>query len=146
MKNYYGRRRRAGDSQEYVGSFSWPNLLGVDNLTPYYITHYETPRGSGYDIRTKAGWVHRFGLSTNLTWEALPNPIKFTSEIAYNDGYGGSTIDHDWSHATLGLSTKFKLADNMTLVPGIFYQIRMDKSIGVNKDVLYTCVNFKYAF
>jgi hypothetical protein len=152
MKNYYGRKRNAGDSQEFIASFSWPSLLGIDNLTPYYVTHYETPRGSDYDspARTKAGWVHRVGLATKLNCEALPNPIKFTAEAAYNDGYGGDSIDHDWSHITLGMSTKFQLADNMTLIPGIYYQTTMEDSVsaatGASNDIVYSCVNLKYAF
>jgi hypothetical protein len=145
-KNYYGVRRNAKDSQEYIASFMWPNLLGVDGLAPYYITHYETPRGSGYDNAAMAGWVHRFGLSKVLNVEALPNPLIFTSEICYNDGYGSATRDHDWAFMTYGLSSKFKLADNLTFVPGLYYQKTMDQSHTGSNDILYTSLGVKLAF
>jgi hypothetical protein len=146
MKNYYGTRRTHKNSQEFIGTFMWPNLLGIDGLAPYYITHYEYASGANYDNAATAGWVHRFGLSKVLNIDALPSPVNFTSEIAYNDGYGSTTRDHDWTYSTLGLSTKFQLADNIILVPGLYYQKTMDASQANDKDILYTAINVKYAF
>ncbi len=48
-KNYYGRARNIGNTQEWKFVFSWPELLSK-GLEPYYISHYEYPAGSNYDI------------------------------------------------------------------------------------------------
>jgi hypothetical protein len=146
MKNYYGTRRTQKNTQEFIGTFFWPNLLDIEGLAPYYITHYEYPSGSNYDNAATAGWVHRFGLSKSFAIDALPSPVIFTSEIAYNDGLGSATRDHDWAYSTLGLSSKFKLSDSMTLVPGLYYQKTLDSSQANDKDILYTSISLKYAF
>lgn len=144
-KEYYGRAREIGNTQEWILDFLWPNLLPVKNLAPYYITHYEYPAGSGYNNHDISGWVHRFGLNYNLDVSGLAEPIKLSSEIAYTDGYGGPTKDHDWSYSTFGASTKVKLSSNLSFIPGIYYQISMDDSVNEN-DELYCKVSMKYTF
>lgn len=144
-KDYYGRARTKGNTQEWIFDFSWPDALPIENLTPYYITHYEYPAGSGYDNRDTSGWVHRFGLNYDLGVSGLPEPVKLSSEIAYTDGYGGPTKDHDWSYSTFGASTKFKLAKNLALVPGLYYQLSMDDSVN-DRDELYCKISMRYTF
>lgn len=144
-ENWYDRAKSRGNMQEWIFAFSWPEILPVENLAPYYITHYVHPAGSNYDNRNISGFVHRFGLGYKLRVPELSDPLKLSAEIAYRDGYGGPTKDHDWSHATLGVSTKFKLTDNLSFVPGLYHQISMDDSV-CERDVTYCKLSLKYNF
>jgi len=40
-KHYYGRARSVGNTEEWILGFSWPELLGVKNLVPFYVFDYE---------------------------------------------------------------------------------------------------------
>ena len=144
-KHYYGRARSKGDTQEWEFVFSWPDILPIENLVPKYIAHYEYPAGSNYDNRAITGWVHRFGLSYELSIPELTEPLNLSAEIAYRDGLGGGSVDHDWSHATLGGSTKFKITKNLSFVPGLYHQISMDDSV-CKRDVTYCKLSMKYRF
>ena len=144
-KNYYGRARDKGNSQEWIFVFSWPQILPVEDLAPYYIVHYEHPAGSSYDNYNISGFVHRFGLGYSLDVPELPNPLHLSGEIGYRDGLDGPGKDHDWSHATLGASTKFQITDDLAFVPGLYYQISMDDTV-CRRDVTYCKLSMKYKF
>jgi hypothetical protein len=145
-EHYYRiNSNNANTTWEWKFAFSWPKLLG-HGLVPKYIAYYETPAHNNDKYRNKAGWHHSFGLMYNLDVAELPNPLTMSAFIDYRDGLGGPTKDHDWSHATLGLSTKVKLSDNLTFVPGIYHQITMDKSISSRKDITYAKLSMKYKF
>ncbi|MHC4741227.1 MAG: hypothetical protein ACYS8Z_04920 [Planctomycetota bacterium] len=144
-KHYYDQPRDAGNTQNYLLSISWPNLLNCENLFPYYIADYETPAGSGYDNRSKAGWVHTFGLGYDVDCEKFPSPLRFTGDISYRDGYGGGNVDHDWSHARLGVSTKFKIDETTSFHPAVYQQVSMDDSVA-KRDVTYAVISLKKKF
>ena len=42
-KNYPDRPRKSKNSQEWQFKFSWPKILPVENLFPYYTVYYEYP-------------------------------------------------------------------------------------------------------
>jgi len=144
-KHYPDQPRNAANRQAWKFAFSWPEILPVDNLAPYYIAHYEYPAGSGYDNRDYTGWVHRFGLGYDFNVPELPKPLHLSVEAAYRDGLGGGSKDHDWSHATFGVSTKFKITDSLSFVPGVYHQISMDDSV-CKRDVTYCKLSMKYRF
>ena len=73
----------------------------------------------------------------------LPNPLNLSASVAYRDG--GSGKDHDWSHATLGIATKFKITDSLSLAPGLYHQVSMDDSV-CKRDVTYCILSMKYKF
>ena len=143
-RNWYDRPREIGNTQVLTFAFSWPKLLG-NGLVPKYIVHYDYPAGSGYNNRSGAGWIHRFGVGYKLGMSELKEPLNLSAEIAYRDGTGGGTTDHDWSHATLGVSTLFKISENLSLIPGLFHQISMDDSVAT-RDITYTKISLKYKF
>jgi hypothetical protein len=62
--------------------------------------------------------------------------------VNYNDGILGA--DHDWSHATLGLSTSFEL-EPVTLTPFLNYQISMDESVN-DEDEIYGGISITLDF
>lgn len=145
-EHYYGSSLKDSNTTlEWVLKMNWPKLL-CNGIVPYYIVHYETPASSGNARNAEAGWIHRFGMNYDLNVAKLPKPISLCSEIAYNDGHGRKTRDHDWSHVTLGASTSFKLSENMCFVPGLYHQITMDKSVNGQKDVTYCMLSMRYKF
>ena len=137
-------RNKANTTQEWNFGFSWPQLLTF-NIVPYYIAIYEYPAGSGYNRRDVAGWVHLFGLGYDLAVPEFAEPLYLSADVSYRDGLGGDSKDHDWSHATFGVSTKFKIASNLTFVPGIYHQISMDDSVS-KRDITYCKLSMKYKF
>jgi len=142
-EHYPGLARNVSKTTwEWIFDFSWPNIM-PKGFVPRYTAHYEYPAGSGYVHNDITGWVHRFRLSYDLETSALPQPLHLTSDVAYNDGLGGKA--HDWSYATFGLSTKFKLTNTLTFVPGIYHQISMEDTVNTN-DETYVIVSMKYKF
>lgn len=142
-EHYYGRtRHKANTTYEWIFDFAWPNLL-QNGIVPQYTAHYEYPVSGGDSNRKIAGWVHRFRLGYDVLVPELPNPLHLSTEVAYTDGL--CAAEHDWSYFTTGLSTKFKIADNMTFVPGIYHQISMEDSVNTN-DVTYAKISMKYKF
>lgn len=145
---YYPRRDRksANTTWEWIFAFSWPNIL-PQGFTPSYIAHFEYAAGENYTKQSGAdippGGVHRFILGYDL--KALENaePLRLSSELAYTDGLGGA--EHDWSYATFGISTKWKISDNITFSPGVYYQISMEDTV-CDHDVSYTILSLKYKF
>ena len=145
---HYPRRDRksANTTWEWIFAFSWPEIL-PQGFIPSYIAHYEYAAGENYTKQNGAdippGWVHRFILGYEL--KALENaePLLLTSELAYTDGLGGA--GHDWSYATFGASTELKISDNITFLPGIYYQISMEDSVNTNNEI-YTVLGLKYEF
>lgn len=144
-EHYPGLARNVSNTTwEWIYAFSWPNIL-KGGLVPSYIAHYEYPAGRNYDHHDVAGWVHRFGLGYDLEVVKLANPLHLSAEIAYRNGLGGPAKDHDWSHATFGISTNFKLNDRLSFVPGLYYQESMDDSV-CKRDVIYCKLSLKYRF
>jgi len=142
--HYLGLARdKANTTFEWVFAFSWPDIL-PGGLVPSYIVHYEYPAGSNYRYSYITGWVHRFGLGYDLEVPELPEPLHLSSEVAYTDGLGGAA--HDWSYATFGVSTKFKITENLSFVPGLYQQISMDDSVCKRDDVTYCKLSMKYKF
>jgi hypothetical protein len=145
-EHYTGLARDvANTTYEWIFAFSWPNII-PEGIVPKYIVHYEYPAGSGYVHHDVTGWVHRFGLGYDLNIPELPSPLNISGEIAYTDGLGGKSKDSDWSYAAFGLSTQFKLTDNLTFAPAVYQQITMDKSLNPDKDFTYCVLSMKYKF
>ena len=144
-KDWYDQADKEGDVMAWVLSFAWPELIG-NGFTPKYVAYYDSPAGSGYANAHKAGWAHLFGLDYKFDVADLPNPVVFSSNVVYKDGMGGGAVDHDWAYATFGLGTKFKLAENLTLVPSIYHQVTMDDSVNDDQDETWVSLSLKYNF
>ena len=146
------------DTQEIAMAFAWPKLcsaLGVDaldKLVPTYVAakiwrskSNATGLAAGYD-----GWAHFFGLNYPVAvapflpgqGDAEEQVLDFSFVTVYNDGYAGA--DHDWSHATWGISTDIAMGP-VTFTPAIYWQASMDKTVNT-QDEFYSTFNFKYAF
>jgi hypothetical protein len=148
-KDYYKRASEKSDAQNLIFDFSWPNILPIKNLSPYYVADYEYPAGRNYANRTVSGFVHRFGLAYNLTIPGLPKPLKLTAETAYNDGFNNKPsqyVDHDWSYSTFGIATVLPVTKNLSFVPALYQQITMDRSVNSKHDITYCKISMKYKF
>jgi len=142
-EHYPGLARNAANTTwEWIFAFSWPNIL-PEGFTPSYVAHYEYPAGSGYVHNNITGWVHRFILGYDLNMPQIPGPLRLSSELAYTDGLGGAA--HDWSYATFGISTEFKITEQLSFVPGVYHQISMEDTVSTN-DITYTGLSMRYRF
>jgi len=139
-------RKRANTTWEWIFAFSWPNIL-PQGFTPSYIVHYEYAAGENYTKQSGAdippGGVHRFILGYDLKALEDAEPFRLSGEIAYYDGLGGA--EHDWAYTTFGISTKLKITDNLSFLPGVFYQISMEDSV-CDHDLSYTGLSMRYKF
>jgi len=135
-------RKKAPTTYEWIFAFCWPEIL-PGRLVPEYIAHYEYPAFRGQVFNDLTGWVHRFRLGYELNLPEIEQPIRLSSEVAYNDGLGGAA--HDWSYATFGAATNLKVTESLSFVPGIYYQISMDKSVN-DQNELYGILSMKYKF
>lgn len=153
------------DLQEAHAVFSLPKII-PGGLVPSYVLVKLWPSESGSLVASKAdlstgqpstgtasGWAHIFMLDYALKTSGLlpetPEQVwNFHAEAVFNDGVGpgGQNVDHDWTNAVFGVSTDFDLADNLTLTPGVYHQITMDKSVNDDKDETWVSVGLKYKF
>ncbi|MBN2456832.1 MAG: hypothetical protein JXB29_09925 [Sedimentisphaerales bacterium] len=157
--NYPDNSRKDYDLQEAHLMLSWPDMC-QSGLVPGYILVKMWPARSGSKVGsrspfggTASGFAHIFTLDYPWTVEGLlpeipEQVLNLHAELIYNDGVGpgGQNVDHDWSNAVLGVSTVFDLGENVTLTPGIYHQITMDKSVNDDQDETWASVNLKYTF
>jgi hypothetical protein len=151
------------DLQEIHAVFSWPQILQVERLVPTYVLVKLWPAESGtfvgsQDIAglsngTASGFAHIFMLDYGLPVEdllpELPEQVlNLHGEVVFNDGVDprGFGVDHDWSNAVFGVSTDFKVDENVTFTPGLYYQVTMDKTINDDQDELWCTLGMRYSF
>ncbi len=151
---YYGRpelSKRKFDSQELGTTFFWPAALKLGDgcLTPSYYLGYIWASRRNSNVSGCKGFIHVFGLGydfeiPNLWPGGEKQAFKLYGDITYNDGFAGAAIEHDWSHAVLGISTDIKKG-NFTFTPFVNYQISMEDSVN-DEDELWSGVNVTYRF
>lgn len=152
------------DLQELQGIFSFPNLLGIERLVPTYVLVKLWPSNSGTIVGspappppstngTASGFAHIFMLDYGIPVEGLSakNPeqmINLHTEVVFNDGVGpdGRNVDQDWTNAVFGVNTTFDMGGNMSLTPGVYHQITMDKSVNDDKDETWAMLSATYKF
>lgn len=158
----------AADLQEIVLGVSFPNIC-ESGIVPSYAAIKMWNSESGSVSRNASGWIHYFRL--DYPW-AVPgfienNPeqvFNLFADITYNGSAGAVAgahsvanldttsatapdgVDHDWSHATFGVTTDIEVAElGGTITPGVFYQISMDESVN-NENELWTGVSYTMSF
>lgn len=159
--NYPNMSNEAADLQEMFTVLSWPKILPVEGLVPTYVlvklwpSYGDSMVGSGGLGGTASGFAHVFMLDYSLPIEGfLPDVpeqvLKLHAEFIFNDGLDprpmSTGVDHDWSNAVFGIATDFELAENVTLTPGIYHQVTMDKSVNDDKDETWFTLGVKYEF
>ncbi len=148
------------DLQEIHAVMSFPKILAVEGLVPTYVLVKLWPAESGSFVGsadpppgTASGFAHIFMLDYALPIEDLlpdmpEQVLNLHGEVVFNDGVDprGIGVDHDWSNAVFGVSTDFKLADNVTLTPGVYHQVTMDDTINDDQDETWCTLGLKYSF
>ncbi len=152
--NHPDEPARVRDMQELFAALSWPEICPA-GIVPSYTIVCMWPSVSGSGVSTNGGWMHILGLGydwtvSGLTPETPEQTIHLSVEAVYNDGaapgaVGAIVVDHDWSHAVLGVSTDFEVADNLTFTPGLHWQISMDNSVNT-QDEFWVGVGLSYKF
>ncbi len=148
--DYTDAPTKDSDLQEFIMQLSWPNMLPGGSVPNYYLGRLWPAKSGSTALKDIGGWVHVLGLGYDWTMPGiLPGDseqiVSLIADLTYNDGYGGAGVDHDWSHATLGASTSFQIADNLTFTPAVYYQISMEDSVN-KEDEVWTALSLTYKF
>jgi len=138
------------DLQEFGVQFSWPDILPEDIVPSYYVGKLWPAKSGSAVLKDVGGWVHVVGLAYDWTIPSIlpgstEHVVNLIADLTYNDGYNGADVDHDWSHATLGASTSFEIAENLNFTPALYYQMTMDDSVN-NEDEIWTHLSLTYQF
>ena len=157
--NFPDMSSKVADLQEIHAVMSFPKILQVEGLVPTYVLVKLWPAESGSLVGsagppgTASGFAHIFMLDYGLPIEDLlpdmpEQVLKLHSEVVFNDGVDprGQGVDHDWTNAVFGVSTDFKLAENVTLTPGIYHQVTMDDTINDDQDETWCTLGLRYSF
>ena len=144
--NFPDRAAKDGDQAEFNVAFSWPNICEFGVVPEYTIVYLYSARGDGAMARSEPeGFIHIFGLGYDYDCPALQMPLSLSWDLVYNDGAGGATVDHDWSHTVFGVSTSFDAPMGGTFTPGVYYQISMDESVN-NENELWVALSYGLKF
>jgi hypothetical protein len=140
---------KAQDAQEIGVGFSWPNICPAGFVPSYYVGKIWPSKSNSVLTGEYGGWIHVFGLGYDLKVPGfLPDKpeqvINLSASLTYNDGYGGANVDHDWSHATFGVSTNIAVG-KLTFTPAVYYQASFDDSVNT-EDELYTGISMSCSF
>ena len=143
--DYYRMSSDEADCAELDFSFSWPNVFPF-GLTPTYTLGYlyAAKSNSPASETEMEGYVHILGLTYDVNEPHTQLPLTFSWDITYNDGLGGSWVDHDWSHMVWGVSTSIDIGPG-TFTPAIYYQTTMEESIN-NEDEFWTSLSYTVSF
>ena len=152
--NYPDQPVKAADMQEFFTSFSFPEACPF-GVVPSYTIVCMWPAKSYSAIGPNGGWLHIMGLAYDwavpgLLPEIPEQILHLSAELVYNDGAapgsaGAVFVDHDWSHAVLGVSTDFDLAENLALTPGLYHQQSMEKTVNT-EDEWWLTLGLSYKF
>jgi len=137
------------DAQEFFASLSWPEIC-PEGVVPSYTIIRMWASESGAQANDLSGWAHIFGLGYDLPVEGLlpdiPEQIlHLSAAVVYNEGMLQADVDHDWSHAVLGVSTDFDLGNDLTFSPGVYYQSSWEDTVN-GSDELWCGLSVRYAF
>ncbi len=141
------------DMQEFFASLSWPEIC-PEGVVPSYTIIRMWAAESGSWANDVSGWIHIAGLGYDLPVEGLlpdiPEQIlHLSAAMVFNEGVNpkglAAGVDHDWSHAVLGVSTDFDLGNDLTFCPGVYYQSSWEDTVN-DSDELWCSLSLRYAF
>ena len=144
--DYIDQPSTAADMQEVFVEIAMPELVG-GGMTPHAAYYQMWEAKSDSAISGAGGAIFVMGFNYDFDLESAPElPMTFSWDLVYNDGTGGTTVDHDWSHMVWGLSTSMTCpATGATLTPAIYYQNTFDKSVN-NGDELWASLSYSLGF
>jgi hypothetical protein len=136
------------DLQEYNLVLSWPDICPA-GIVPHYAFVQLWPAQGGGDVASASGFVHVFGFSYDFAAppilpDTTEQTLNLTWDVVFNDGAGGATVDHDWSHIVWGLSTAIECGPG-TFTPAIYYQTSMEDSVNEENE-FWTGLSYTVSF
>ena len=132
------------DLQEVFIEAEMPKLTGTP-MTPHLAVYQLWPAQGGGAVSDTAGTIYLAGFSYGWTFDEMPElPMSFSWDIVFNDGAGGSEVDHDWSHMVWGLKTQMQMG-TAKLVPAVYFQNSFDNSVN-NEDELWGSLSYLLTF
>ena len=132
------------DAQEFNLALSWPNLC-PGGVVPHYQVIKMWPSFGGGAARDISGFIHVWGLNYETMCPELDLPFVLSWDIVYNDGTGGDSVDHDWSHMVWGIKTRIECPMGGTLTPALYFQNSMDDSVN-DEDELWVGLSYGFGF
>jgi hypothetical protein len=142
---------KKGDTQEFGVTFFWPKLIAAGNgyITPSYYFDYIWASKSNSNMRNCEGFIHVFGLAydfeiPDFLLTGNKQNFRLFGDLTYNDGFVGSAIEHDWSHAVIGISANFTKG-NWSITPSLSFQKSMEDSVNT-EDEIWSGINVTYRF
>lgn len=139
----------SADAQELGVGFAWPNICPGGIVPSYYVGKIWASKSKSVLTGEYGGWIHILGLGYDVAVpgflpEVPEQIISLSADVTYNDGFGSATADHDWSHATFGVSTEIALGE-LTFTPTVYYQSSFEDSINT-EDELWVSLSLAYSF
>ena len=148
--DYIDTPSKDNDVQEVFLTGEMPALTGC-GVVPHFgiFQMWEAEQGASKNTtgRDYSGTIYLMGFGYGFTLEQAPElPMNFTWDIVYNDGTGGATVDHDWSHMVWGLSTSMTCpATGATVTPAVYFQNSMESTVNT-EDELWAGVSYSFSF
>jgi hypothetical protein len=152
--NYPDQPVRVAHMQEAFASLALPELCPFGVVPSYTIVCW-WPAKSGSTVSGNGGWLHVMGLGYDMAVPGLlpeipEQNLHLSAELVYNGGSapglaGPVAVDHDWSHAQIGVSTDFDLAENVALTPALYHQLSMENTVN-NEDEWWATLGVSYKF
>lgn len=137
------------NAQEFFATLSWPEICPEGVIPSYTVIHMWASE-SGSPAKDLSGWMHIFELGYDVPVEGflpeIPEQIlHLSAAVFYNEGMLQEGVDHDWSHAVFGVSTDFDLGNDLTFIPGVYYQSSWEKTVNPS-DELWCSMGLRYSF
>jgi hypothetical protein len=136
------------DVQEIFLTGEMPDLC-ENGIVPHFAIFKMWPAHSSADgaAHDYAGTIYLAGFNYDFMLDSAPElPMTFGWDIVFNDGTGGPSVDHDWSHMVWSLSTSMECpATGATLTPAIYFQNSFDDSVNT-EDELWASLSYTFSF
>ena len=148
---------KAINMQELFATLSCPEICTAGIVPSYTVVWSWPAEGNSTMANKSGGYLHILGLGYDMTVgdivpELADQVLHLSAATVYNDGAwdfaspgGNGTVDHDWSHIILGVSTDFDLANDVSLTPAVYYQVSIDDSVNTEDEVWCT-LGLSYKF
>ena len=143
--DYFRINDDKADAQEFNMSLSWPDICSF-GVTPTYTVAYMYPSEPSSTAARLGlnGFAHILGLSYDYVIPDMEQPITLSWDITYNDGQGGTSVEHDWSHMTWGLATGFDYGPG-SFAPAVYFQTSMEDSVNT-EDEFWATLSYSISF
>lgn len=143
--NYYDMFPLDSDKADFWENYGVITLSKLP-LTPHFGAYYATPYN---DDKSGEGWMTNIGVSHMCPVPALrligtPNTMLILgADVWYNGGAWSGKVDPGWAYAEFKALMPIPLREDVTLIPGITYQLSIEDTVN-DEDDLYANIALQY--